>query len=38
MSFTINPLLNALTNKQSDIALCLLNDSCVEIYSLGDDY
>ena len=38
MSITDNPLWNALNNKQSDIALCLLNDSCVEIYSLGDDY
>ena len=28
MSITINPLWNALINKQSDIALCLLNDNC----------
>ena len=28
MSITDIPLWNALTNKQSDIALCLLNDNC----------
>ena len=28
MSITINPLWNALINKQSDIALCLLNNNC----------
>ena len=37
MSIKINPLWNALTNKQSNIALCLLNDNCDLSFIDNDD-